>query len=121
MAIIREISRERQGPSLSPRLTPANNLQNKLQNKPAQIGVLGQIADMLLHVGSIDLDRLAGAVRGRERDLVEHALHHRLQPPRADILHARIHRHRHVGNGVDGVFGEFQRYAFGAPSARCIA
>jgi hypothetical protein len=30
-----------------------------LKNKPAQIRVLGKIADMLLHVGGIDLHRLA--------------------------------------------------------------
>src|SRR5215475_10311165 len=30
----------------------------KLQNKPAQIGVLGEVADMLLHVIGIDLHRL---------------------------------------------------------------
>ena len=59
-----------------------------LQNKPAQIRILGEIADVLLHVGGVDLHGLAGAVGRGERDLVEHALHHGLQPPRADILHA---------------------------------
>ena len=57
----------------------------------------------LLHVGGVDLHRLAGAVGARERNLVEHALHHGLQPPRADVLDAGVHRHRDVGDGVDGV------------------
>src|ERR1700730_9252372 len=35
----------------------------KLQNKPAQIRVLGEVADVLLHVGGIDQDGLAMAVR----------------------------------------------------------
>ena len=84
-----------------------------LQNKPAQVGVLGEIADVLLHIGGVDLHRLAGAVGGGERNLVEHALHHGLQPPRADVLDAGIDQHRDVGDGVDGVLGEFERHALG--------
>src|SRR5712672_1604625 len=48
------------------------------QNEPAQIRVLGEIADMFLHVIGIDLDGLAIAVGGGEGNLVEHALHHGL-------------------------------------------
>ena len=57
-----------------------------LKDKAAQVGVLGKIADVLLHIGGVDLDRLAGPVGRRKRDLVEHPLHHRLQTPRADVL-----------------------------------
>jgi hypothetical protein len=35
---------------------------------------------------AFDADFFSGSVGGREADLVEHALHHRLQPARADVL-----------------------------------
>ena len=89
------------------------SVTSALQNKPAQIRVLGEIADVLLHIGGVDLHRLAGAVGGAERNLVEHALHHGLQPPRADVLDAGVHQHGDVGDGVDGVLGEFERDALG--------
>ena len=60
--MIREISRERQEPAK----LSATERPLRLQNKPAEIGVLGQIADVLFHVGGVDLDRLAGAVGRRE-------------------------------------------------------
>ena len=41
---------------------------------------------MAAHVGRVDHDLLALLVGGVEADLVEHALHHRLQAPRADVL-----------------------------------
>ena len=50
----------------------------ELQDKPAQIGVLGEIADVLLDIGGVDPDRLAIAVRRGKGNLVEHALHHGL-------------------------------------------
>ena len=56
------------------------------ENKPAQIGVLRQVADVLLHVFGVDLHRFAGAVRCGERHLVEDPLHHRLQTASADVL-----------------------------------
>ena len=31
-----------------------NSFRRKLQNKPAQIGVLGEVADVLINVGRID-------------------------------------------------------------------
>ena len=37
-----------------------------LQNKPAQIRVLRQIADMLLHVSGVDADGFAVAIRRDE-------------------------------------------------------
>src|SRR5271154_7107154 len=47
----------------------------QLKDKAREVGVLGEIADVLLDVGGIDLDRLAGAVGGGEGNLVEHAFH----------------------------------------------
>ena len=66
-----------------------NNLKaiaEKSQNKLAQVRVLRQIADMLLHIGLIDRHRFAGAVRGRIADVIQHPLQHRVQPPRPDVL-----------------------------------
>ena len=84
-----------------------------LQNKPAQIGVLGEVADVLLHVIGIDLDGLAMTVRRGERNLVEHALHHGLQPSRTDVLHRRIDGDRDVRQRIDGIVGYVERDAFG--------
>src|SRR5262249_52057694 len=58
------------------------------ENEPAKVCVLGEIADVLVHVSGVDCHRVAGTVGRGERNLVEHALHHRLQPPRADVLDA---------------------------------
>ena len=55
---------------------------------------------MLLHIVGVDTDGLAVAIRRGERDLVEHALHHGLQPPGADILHRRIDGDRDIGELV---------------------
>src|ERR1700730_5232934 len=60
------------------------------QYESAQVGVLGEVADVLVHVAGVDLHRLARTVGRREGNIVEHPLHHRLQPPRADVLHTRI-------------------------------
>jgi hypothetical protein len=46
-------------------LIPANS-KPPLKNKPAQIGVLGEVADVLVHIGGVDLDGFAGAVGGRK-------------------------------------------------------
>src|SRR5215467_12945704 len=64
------------------------NRDGRLQNKSAEIGVFGEIAHVLMHVGGVDLDCLPGAVGCAEGNIVEHALHHRLQAPRTDILDA---------------------------------
>ena len=39
-----------------------------LQNEPAQVRVLGEIADVLVHIGGIDGDFAAAAVRRLETD-----------------------------------------------------
>src|SRR5205814_6816078 len=57
-----------------------------LQNELAQVRVLGEVADAVAHVGCVDVNGLAALVGGVERDLVEHALHYRLQPARSDVL-----------------------------------
>ena len=46
--------------------------------------------------------RLAALVGGVEGDLVEHPLHHRLQPARADVLDGGVHLRGDVGQRIDG-------------------
>src|SRR5579871_201029 len=100
-------ARARIAPAAEP-VEPRAAGKSGLKNKPRQIGVLGEIADMLVHIGGIDFDRLARAVRSRKRNIVEDALHHGLQAARPDILDAGIDRHRHVRDGIDRIGGEFQ-------------
>ena len=52
---------------------------------------------MLAHIFGIDDEPVAALVRRLEGDLVEHAFHHRLETPRADILDAGIELHGNVG------------------------
>src|SRR5271156_615924 len=66
------------------------SISRPLQNEPAQICVLGEVADVLLHVAGIDLDRLAGTVGSAKGHVVEDPLHHCLQAAGADIFHAGI-------------------------------
>ena len=73
------------------------------------------------HIGAVDHELFARPVGGREADLVEHALHHGLQPPRADILDARIHLGGDVGDRVDAVIGEFEPHVFGLQQRHDIA
>ena len=68
---------------------------------------------MLLDIIGVDPDRLAMTIGGREGNLVEHALHHGLQSPRADILHRGIDGDRDIGERVDGAVGDIQRHALG--------
>ena len=68
---------------------------------------------MRLHIRRVDDDRLARPVGGGEGDLVEDALHHRLQPPCADILDRRVHLHRDAGDRVDRIVGEVERQPLG--------
>src|SRR5262249_37879157 len=73
---------------LSPHVACAHHAgdetMERSENEPAQIRVLGEIADVLVHVVGVDHHRLPGTVGGAEGDVVEHALHDRLQPARAD-------------------------------------
>jgi putative endonuclease len=57
-----------------------------LKNEPAQIRIGGEVAHMTLDEISVDANLFAGPVSGGEAHLVKHALHHRLQPARPDVL-----------------------------------
>ena len=75
--------------------------------------LLGEVADVLLHVGGVDDDLLALLVGGVEGDVVEDALHHRREAPRADILDIGVHLHGDIGDGLDGVRRELKLDALG--------
>src|SRR5689334_24695670 len=77
-----------------------------LENEAAEIGVLGEVADVLMNIGGVDFRGLAAEIRRLERQLVEHTLHHGLQAPRADVLDRAVDRDRDVGERVDRVAGE---------------
>src|SRR4029078_13277778 len=57
-----------------------------LQDVAGKVLVAGNVLQPRVDVGGVDLDRLAGVARRLERDVVEQALHHRVQTPRADVL-----------------------------------
>src|SRR5579863_7172013 len=84
-----------------------------LQNKPAQVGILGEVADVLLNILRIDQDGFAVAVRRGKGNFVQHALHNGLQATRADILDRRIDGNRDVGERVDRTAGDVERHALG--------
>ncbi len=57
------------------------------QNELGQLGVLGEGADLVAHIGAVDRDERAfGPVEGGEADLLQEPLEDRVQPPRPDIL-----------------------------------
>ena len=61
----------------------------------------------------VDPDFLAGPVGGGEAHLVEHPLHHRLQPARADVLDRAIDLGGDARDRRDRVVGEVELDAFG--------
>src|SRR6516162_2909268 len=91
--------------------------RRQLQDKSAEVGVLGEVADVLLHIVGIDPHRLAVAVRSREGDFVEHALHDGLQAPRADVFDGRIDGDGDIGQRIDRAVGDVQSDALGPHSA----
>ncbi len=58
----------------------------------------GEVADVALDELRVDTNLLAGPVGGGEADLVQHALHHRLQPARADVFDRSIDLGGDVGD-----------------------
>src|SRR5882672_3900955 len=68
------------------------------QDVPRQVLVAGDVGEPLLHVLGVDDLLLAGHVGRVERDLLEQLLHDRVQAPGADVLRARVHFHRDLGD-----------------------
>ena len=84
------------------------------QNEPAEIGILGKIADALADIGTIDTNDFTRTIGRGELDIVKHPLENRLQRTCADILDACIHIHCHFGDGFDRIIGEIECHAFRA-------
>ena len=82
---------------------------------------MAMLAELLLDEGRVDDERLAAAVLGVEADVLEQFLHHRLQPPRADILDRFVDLGGDAGERLDAVVGEGDGHAFGAEQAPDIA
>src|SRR5262249_49485656 len=61
-------------------------LRKSLQDEFAEVGVLGEGRDAFLHVLGVDGDGGAGAVGGGEADVLEQALHDRVEAAGADVL-----------------------------------
>src|ERR1700733_1241563 len=83
------------------------------QDEPAQIGVRGEVADMTLDEIGVDANGFAGPVGGGEAHLVEHALHHRLQPTRANVLDRAVDLGGEAGDRRHRVIGKLELEAFG--------
>jgi hypothetical protein len=62
--------------------------------------------------------RSVGRVEGQ---LLEHPLHHRIKPTRADVFDRTVHLGRDPGQGRDAIRGESDRHLLPSPSGRRIA
>src|SRR5256712_3030601 len=90
----------------SPRLLRAS----PSQNVPRQVLVAGDVAEASPHVAGVDGQLLAGHLRGVERDLLQQPLHDRVEPPRPDVLRARVHLHRNVRDRLHRVRRELESH-----------
>src|SRR5215469_9819566 len=84
-----------------------------LQNIAAQILVLHDISQHLAHVVGIDGDLLAFLFGRSEAQLIEHALHDRMQPARSDVFRALVHTEGEACHLFQSFVGELQFHAFG--------
>src|SRR5690606_27845 len=71
------------------------------KNVPRQVLVLDELTQVRVDVRGVDRHGLAGPVRSVERDRLEEPLEDRVQPPRADVLAARVHLVRDLGDAPD--------------------
>src|SRR5690606_28564405 len=94
------------------KVTAAPPLEPPSENEARKVGILRKIADICIDIGAVDHDLRSGAIRRVEGNVVEHALHHCLQPPCADILHAGVEVDGDAGQSVDRVVGEFELDSF---------
>src|SRR5579859_714394 len=70
----------------SPSRAPPPAPPRPLQDVAAEVGVLRHTGKLRLDIGSVNGERLSGAVLCVEADVLEQLLHHGLEPARADIL-----------------------------------
>ena len=72
-----------------------------LEDVARQVLVLRQVGELGVDRGAVEAHRLAGAVRRVEAHLVEQALHHRREAPRADVLGALVDVEGDLGDAPD--------------------
>ena len=75
-----------------------------------EVLVLEDPLQALAHVGGGDRDRRLAELGRLERQIVEHALHDRVQPAGADVLHARVHQRRDARDLGDRVGADVERH-----------
>src|SRR3984885_16073693 len=96
---------------------PSSRRSHTLQNEPAQIGVRREVADVALDKIRIDAHFFAVPVGGGKADLIQHALHHRLQPARANIFDGSIDLGGKASDRRYRVVGKFESRPSGCISA----
>ena len=73
------------------------------------------------HEGPSIASRRSAQVRRVEADLLEQALHHGVEAPRADVLGARVHRRRDLGERAHAVGRELELDALGGEQRAVLA
>src|SRR5690606_16981093 len=87
----------------------------------AQVRILHQLAQVLVHVGTVDGDRLAVAIRRLIAEGIEQALEHGMQAAGADVLLALVHLRGDLGKAFDRIRGEFEPDPFGGQQFHVLA
>ena len=94
-------------------------MKTALEDKFAEILVLRQFADMLRNIGRIDSKCLAALIRRGKANLIEQPLHHRMQPPGANVFNTGIDLSGELRDFRNPVFCEIKRcLLYTSPSPR---
>ena len=78
----------------------------RLQHEPAEIRIPRNLLQLAIHIRPVDHHARPAAILGIVADLFEQLLHHRLQPPRADILDLGVHLRGNPRDREDGGAGQ---------------
>src|SRR5216684_150117 len=84
-----------------------------LQDVAAQILVLDDIGELLVHIGRIHFDVLLLEVRSFEGKLIENLFEDGVEAAGADVFSLLVDDGCKLRDGVDGVVGDVQLHAFG--------
>src|SRR5690606_39985010 len=82
-----------------------------LEDVAGEVGVLDEVAEVLVDVGAVDGDGVAIAIGGLVAEGVEQALEHGVQAAGADVLLALVDLRGDVGEALDRVAREVQLHA----------
>src|SRR6266852_7580388 len=88
-------------------------LSSSLKDVAREVLVLEDGGQVGAHVVRVDGDLLPAHVRRGEGDLLEQLLHHRVKPPRPDILGALVDDGSDLRHLLDGVLPEGEGHALG--------